>query len=135
MRREVPEGGGSTRGARVPTLKRLDDRRSLNVYEMHKRETGEMSGNAPRAVKQAVQKEGQEWRPTGDATDEPAPQGAPGRGRRLGGSGRAEPPKNRRKRSGKNRGEPRSGKNRRRTARRHKERAARKWVKTGGQQA
>ena len=76
---------------------------------MHKRETGEMSGNAPRAVKQAAQKEGQEWRPTGDATDEPAPQGAPGRGRRLGGSkheggGRAEPPKNRRKRSGKNRG-------------------------------
>ena len=65
--------------------------------------------NAPRVVKQAVQKEGQEWRPTGDATDEPAPQGAPGRGRRLGGSkqeggGRAEPPKNRRKRSGKNRG-------------------------------
>ena len=109
MRREVPEGGGSTRGARVPTLKRRDDRRSHNVYEMHKRETGEMSGNAPRAVKQAVQKEGQEWRPTGDATDEPAPQGAPGRGRRLGGSkqeggGRAEPPKKRRKRSGKNRG-------------------------------
>ena len=110
MRREVPEGGGSTRGARVPTLKRRDDRRSPNLYEMHKRETGEMSGNAPRVVKQAVQKEGQEWRPTGDATDEPAPQGAPGRGRRLGGSkqeggGRAEPPKkNRRKRSGKNRG-------------------------------
>ena len=83
MRREVPEGGGSTRGARVPTLKRRDDRRSPNVYERLKRETGEMSGNAPRAVKQAVQKEGQEWRPTGDATDEPAPQGAPGRGRRL----------------------------------------------------
>ena len=98
MRREVPEGGGSTRGARVPTLKRRDDRRSPNLYEMHKRETGEMSGNAPRVVKQAVQKEGQEWRQTGDATDEPAPQGAPGRGRRLGGSkqeggGRAEPPK------------------------------------------
>ena len=64
MRREVPEGGGSTRGARVPTLKRRDDRRSPNLYEMHKRETGEMSGNAPRVVKQAVQKEGQEWRPT-----------------------------------------------------------------------
>ena len=85
MRREVPEGGGSTRGARVPTLKRRDDRRSPNLYEMHKRETGDMSDNAPRVVKQAVQKEGQEWRPTGDATDEPAPQGAPGRGRRLGG--------------------------------------------------
>ena len=69
-----------------------------------------MSGNAPRAVNQAVYKEGQEWRPTGDATDEPAPQAAPGRGRRLGGSkheggGRAEPPKkNGEKRSGKNRG-------------------------------
>ena len=47
MRREVPEGGGSTRGARVPTPKRRDDRRSPNLYEMHKRETGEMSGNAP----------------------------------------------------------------------------------------
>ena len=56
MRREVPEGGGSTRGARVPTLKRRDDRRSPNLYEMHKRETGEMSGNAPRVVKQAAQK-------------------------------------------------------------------------------
>ena len=52
---------------------------------MHKRETGEMSGNAPRAVKQVVQKEDQEWCPTGDATEEPVAQGAPGRGRRLGG--------------------------------------------------
>ena len=57
-----------------------------------------MSGNAPRAANQAVQKEGQERRPTGDATDEPAPQAAPGSGRRLGGSkqeggGSAEPPK------------------------------------------
>ena len=61
---------------------------------MHKRETGEMSGNAPRAVKQVVQKEDQEWCPTGDATEEPVAQGAPGRGRRLGGQkGRVEPPK------------------------------------------
>ena len=72
---------------------------------MHKRETGEMSGNAPRAVKQVVQKEDQEWRPTGDATEEPVAQGAPGRGRRLGGRKEEQsPPKNRRKRSGKNRG-------------------------------
>ena len=72
---------------------------------MHKRETGEMSGNAPRAVKQVVQKEDQEWRPTGDATEEPVAQGVPGRGRRLGGSKEEQsPPKNRRKRSGKNRG-------------------------------
>ena len=67
-----------------------------------KREAGEKSGNSRRAVNQAVQKEGQEWRPTGDATDEPAPQAAPGSGRRLGGNkqeggGRAEPPKNRSK--------------------------------------
>ena len=51
-----------------------------------KREAGEKSGNSLRAVNQAVQKEGQEWRPTGDATDEPAPQAAPGSGRRLGGA-------------------------------------------------
>ena len=43
------------------------------------------SGNAPRAVKQVVQKEDQERCPTRDATDEPVAQGAPGRGRRLGG--------------------------------------------------
>ena len=78
-----------------------------------------MSGNAPRVVKQAVQKEGQEWRSTGDATDEPAPQDAPGRGRRLGGSkqeggGRAEPPKTGESGAIKTaeRQKPRSGKNR-----------------------
>ena len=75
------------------------------MYERYKRETGEVSGNAPRAVKQVVQKEDQERCPPGDATEEPVAQDAPGRGRRL--EGRKEeqsPPKNRRKRSGKNRG-------------------------------
>ena len=70
-----------------------------------KRETGEMSGNSPRAVNQAVQKRVKNGGPAGDATDEPAPQAAPGSGRRVGGNkreggGRAEPPKKKPAQSG-----------------------------------
>ena len=108
MRREVPEGGGSTRGARVPTLKRRDDRRSPNLYEMHKRETGEMSGNAPRVVKQAAQKRVKNGGPPETLRTSRHHRVRPEEDEDWGGSkqeggGRAEPPKTRRKRSGKNR--------------------------------
>ena len=116
MRREVPEGGGSTRGARVPTLKRRDDRRSPNLYEMHKRETGDMSGNAPRVVKQLsrrYKKRVKNGGPPETLRTSRHHRVRPEEGEDWGGSkqeggGRAEPPKNRRKRSGK---KPRSGKN------------------------
>ena len=92
----------------VPVSRQSEDETTddpLMCMKGTKGKTGEMSGNALRAVKQVVQKEDQERCPPGDATEEPVAQGAPGRGRRL--EGRKEeqsPPKNRRKRSGKNRG-------------------------------
>ena len=51
---------------------------------MHKRETGEMSGNAPIAVNQAVQKRVKNGGPSETLRTSLAPQGAPGSGRRLG---------------------------------------------------
>ena len=90
----------------VPVSRQSEDETTddpLMCMKGTKGKTGEMSGNALRAVKQVVQKEDQERCPPGDATEEPVAQGAPGRGRRL--EGRKEeqsPPKNRRKRSGKN---------------------------------
>ena len=49
-----------------------------------KRETGEMSGNAPIAVNQAVQRRVKNGGPSETLRTSLAPQGAPGSGRRLG---------------------------------------------------